>query len=119
MKPNNVGGVSFAEYPPKFKGPPKSRVRFLEYVKGHHIRLKCHATGAVPLNVTWVKNNKPLSRTHRSHLKAKGWVLGFKALTNDDAGTYSCTVQNAYGKIEKTFIVTVVGKIIFLRQISV
>lgn len=100
--------IPLMEYPPKFKGPPKSRVRFLEYVKGHHIRLKCHATGAVPLNVTWVKNNKPLSRTHRSHLKAKGWVLGFKALTNDDAGTYSCTVQNAYGKIEKTFIVTVV-----------
>lgn len=93
------------EYPPKFKVP---RNRILEYVKGQPIRLKCHATGAPPLNVTWAKNGKPLSRTHRSHLKSKGWVLRFEELTNDDAGTYSCIVRNAYGSIDKKFDVKVV-----------
>lgn len=107
----SVGGPSqkplplIDEYPPKFKVP---RNRILEYVKGHPIRLKCHATGAAPLNVTWAKNGKPLSRNHRSHLKSKGWVLSFKELTNDDTGTYSCIVRNAYGSIDKTFDVKVI-----------
>ena len=86
----------------------------MEYVKGLPIRLKCHATGAPPLNVTWLKNGKPLSRADRKHLKSKGWVINIFKLSYNDAGTYTCTVRNAFGSIEKAFVVKVVGEIFSL-----
>lgn len=102
------------DYPPKFKNPSKNLDRFLEFVEGQQIKLKCHAQGARPLNVTWLKNKKPLSKSDRRHLRSKGWVLNFRALTLNDAGTYTCTVSNAFCSIQRTFVVKVVGKIYIL-----
>ncbi|KAL9950469.1 hypothetical protein ACROYT_G042967 [Oculina patagonica] len=107
MRPSKIPLID--DSPPKFKNPFKNRNRFMEYVEGQQIKLKCHAQGAQPLNVTWLKNGKPLSRAGRAHLRSKAWVLNFAALTFNDAGTYTCIVRNAFCSIQRIFDVKVVG----------
>lgn len=96
--------------PPKFRNPSN---RSSEYTRGSPIKLKCHAYGDPPLNVTWVKNGKSLGKANRRHFKSKSWVLHFRRLSLSDTGLFICTVRNAFGSIAKTFDIKVIeeGKV--------
>jgi len=112
LRPSNIPLIDGR--PPKFRNPSN---RSSEYAQGSPIRLKCHAHGEPLLNVTWLKNGKRLGRADRTqHLKSKGWVLNFRELSLTDAGTYTCTVTNAFGSIAKTFAIKVKGRRLVRRE---
>ncbi|XP_068688353.1 fibroblast growth factor receptor 4-like [Montipora foliosa] len=92
--------------PPKFRNPSN---RSSEYTQGSPVRLKCHANGEAPLNITWLKDGSILSRADEKLLKSKGRVLNFHKLSSSQAGSYMCKVTNAFGTIVKTFDIKVVG----------
>ena len=98
-------------HPPKFRNPFN---RSSEYTQGSPIKLKCHAYGEPPLNVTWLKNGKRLGKADRRHLKSKGWVLNFRELSPTDTGFYTCTATNTFGSVVKTFDIKVVGELLYM-----
>lgn len=93
-------------HPPKFRNPSN---RSSEYAHGLPIKLKCRAYEEASLNITWLKNGKRLGRGYRKLLKSRGWVLNFRQLSSNDAGTYTCIVTNPFGSSVKTFVIKVVG----------
>ncbi|XP_068709956.1 fibroblast growth factor receptor-like 1 isoform X2 [Montipora foliosa] len=111
--PTHKGSVRPSSMPPLIVGrPPKFRNpsnRSSEYTQGSPMRLKCHANGEAPLNITWLKDGSILSRADEKLLKSKGRVLNFHKLSSSQAGSYMCIVTNAFGTIVKTFDIKVVG----------
>ena len=59
---------------------------------GASVALEARAAGSAPLRFQWQKNGQPLS-------EQTGPYLNLTDLTTNDAGLYSLTVSNAYGRI--------------------
>jgi len=72
------------------------------------VNIKCSFEGALPANVTWYKDDKPLSEIHRKNgfqFTKQKTILRIKELMLSDGGKYRCVVENVFGKAVKLFTV--------------
>ncbi|CAH1782894.1 unnamed protein product [Owenia fusiformis] len=87
---------------PRFK-KPKKMVTGKAVPQGNSMTLSCAAWGQEPLNITWKKNNKPLSLTRVGGVQIKKFRLTLENVSPEtDIGNYTCIVSNALGKISHT-----------------
>lgn len=84
---------------------------FIAWPARHSYRLKCKASGSKPLKFQWLKDGRPsIHRRLQPRLKTNKWYLKLKDLVPLDSGRYTCVVSNAYGAINHTYTLRVVGK---------
>lgn len=95
---------------PRFTQPAKMRRRVIAHPVGSSIRLKCVASGNPRPDITWLKDNKPLTPQEIGENKKKKWTLNLKNLKPEDSGKYTCRVFNRVGEINATYKVEVIRK---------
>lgn len=95
---------------PRFTQPAKMRRRVIARPVGSSIRLKCVASGNPRPDITWLKDNKPLTPQEIGENKKKKWTLNLKNLKPEDSGKYTCRVFNKVGEINATYKVEVIRK---------
>ncbi|XP_078358886.1 hemicentin-1-like isoform X2 [Oculina patagonica] len=96
---------------PTFSDPSMLKRAFRAWPASHSIRLKCLATGALPLKYTWLKNGEKMPKREMDpYLNTSIWYLKLKDLMPDDSGKYTCIVSNPYGSINHTYTLQVVAK---------
>uniref|UniRef100_U3K650 Fibroblast growth factor receptor-like 1 n=1 Tax=Ficedula albicollis TaxID=59894 RepID=U3K650_FICAL len=95
---------------PRFTQPAKMRRRVIARPVGSSIRLKCVASGNPRPDITWLKDNKPLTAQEIGENKKKKWTLNLKNLKPEDSGKYTCRVFNKVGEINATYKVEVIQR---------
>ncbi|XP_068131609.1 fibroblast growth factor receptor-like 1 [Hyperolius riggenbachi] len=95
---------------PRFTQPAKMRKRVIARPVGSSVRLKCIASGNPRPEITWLKDNKPLSTQEIGENKKKKWTLNLKSLKPEDSGKYTCQVSNRVGQINATYKVEVIQR---------
>ncbi|KAJ7396586.1 Fibroblast growth factor receptor-like 1 [Pitangus sulphuratus] len=95
---------------PRFTQPAKMRRRVIARPVGSSIRLKCVASGNPRPDITWLKDNKPLTPQEIGENKKKKWTLNLKNLKPEDSGKYTCRVFNKVGEINATYKVEVIQR---------
>ncbi|XP_073418163.1 fibroblast growth factor receptor-like 1, partial [Dendrobates tinctorius] len=93
---------------PRFTQPAKMRKRVIARPVGSSVRLKCIASGNPRPEITWLKDNKPLTTQEIGENKKKKWTLNLKNLKPEDSGKYTCQVFNRVGQINATYKVEVI-----------
>ncbi|XP_067885454.1 fibroblast growth factor receptor-like 1a isoform X1 [Heterodontus francisci] len=93
---------------PRFTQPTKMRRRVIARPVGSSIRLKCAASGYPQPDITWLKDNKPLTPQDMGDAKKKKWTLTLKSLRPGDSGKYTCRVFSRAGEINATYKVEVI-----------
>ena len=68
-------------------------------LEGDNLQLICEALSRVGPNITWTKE-KPGNQGNTGVVQ-KGKVLTKTNIKRTDAGTYTCTASNGFGKPEK------------------
>ena len=65
-------------------------------------RFLCKVTGVPRPEVTWYRDNQPLTDSEKYHIKRDGdlAVLFVCDVTPEDAGTYSCHAKNIDGQVQ-------------------
>ncbi|KAG8137719.1 hypothetical protein E2320_004929 [Naja naja] len=66
------------------------RQRVIARPVGSSIRLKCVASGNPRPDISWLKDNKPLTSQEIGENKRKRWTLNLKNLKPEDSGKYTC-----------------------------
>jgi len=96
---------------PRFVDSIRMQQTFIAWPARHTVRLKCKANGSSPLRFQWLKDGDPsIHRRLQPRLKTNMWYLKLKDLVPLDSGQYTCVVSNAYGSINHTYTLRVVGK---------
>ncbi|KAG8591179.1 hypothetical protein GDO81_000076 [Engystomops pustulosus] len=95
---------------PRFTQPAKMRKRVIARPVGSSVRLKCIASGNPRPEITWLKDNKPLTTQEIGENKKKKWTLNLKSLKPEDSGKYTCQVFNRVGQINATYKVEVIQR---------
>ncbi|KAJ6661700.1 hypothetical protein lerEdw1_013222, partial [Lerista edwardsae] len=95
---------------PRFTQPAKMRRRVIARPVGSSIRLKCVASGNPRPDISWLKDNKPLTPQEIGENKRKKWTLNLKNLKPEDSGKYTCRVFNRIGEINATYKVEVIQR---------
>lgn len=95
---------------PRFTQPAKMRKRVIARPVGSSVRLKCIASGNPRPDITWLKDNKPLTSQEIGDNKKKKWTLNLKSLKPEDSGKYTCQVYNRVGQINATYKVEVIQR---------
>uniref|UniRef100_A0ABM5FZS5 Fibroblast growth factor receptor-like 1 isoform X2 n=1 Tax=Pogona vitticeps TaxID=103695 RepID=A0ABM5FZS5_9SAUR len=95
---------------PRFTQPAKMRRRVIARPVGSSVRLKCIASGNPRPDITWLKDNKPLTPQEIGENKRKKWTLNLKNLRPEDSGKYTCRVFNRIGEINATYKVEVIQR---------
>uniref|UniRef100_A0A8C6XBI6 Fibroblast growth factor receptor-like 1 n=1 Tax=Naja naja TaxID=35670 RepID=A0A8C6XBI6_NAJNA len=95
---------------PRFTQPAKMRQRVIARPVGSSIRLKCVASGNPRPDISWLKDNKPLTSQEIGENKRKRWTLNLKNLKPEDSGKYTCRVFNRMGEINATYKVEVIQR---------
>ena len=67
-------------------------------LEGHKLTLTCEATGRPEPNITWIKE-KPGNQGNTVVVQ-EGKVLNITNVKTTDAGNYTCTAYNGFGKPE-------------------
>ncbi|XP_072112732.1 fibroblast growth factor receptor-like 1a isoform X1 [Mobula birostris] len=93
---------------PRFTQPTKMRRRVIARPVGSSIRLKCAASGYPQPDITWLKDNRPLTPQDLGDTKKKKWTLTLKSLRPGDSGKYTCRVYSRAGEINATYKVEVI-----------
>ena len=96
---------------PKFSQPSKMRKKNLVRPLNSSVRLKCAATGYPKPQILWMKNSVTLTEAELGE-EGASWTLKLINLHPSDTGEYTCVVHNRNGRINATYTVEVVGKII-------
>lgn len=93
--------------PPAFK----KELETVEVVKGHAAKLQCEFTGTAPVDVSWLKDKKPLGTTKKQKIVTKDTVscLEIQSFDSADVGDYQCVVSNEVGKITSKSIAKLKG----------
>lgn len=97
------------------EGPP-SFVKFEKFNRlearpsGNMVRLKCPAKGNPQPNITWTKDDKPISRSMGDVKKSGHYGIYLEDLVPKDSGSYTCKLCNTHGCIQFTSRVVVNGK---------
>ncbi|KAL7983976.1 hypothetical protein Chor_004516 [Crotalus horridus] len=86
------------------------RQRVIARPVGSSIRLKCVASGNPRPDISWLKDNKPLTSQEIGENKRKRWTLNLKNLKPEDSGKYTCRVFNRMGEINATYKVEVIQR---------
>ncbi|OCT57560.1 hypothetical protein XELAEV_18003341mg [Xenopus laevis] len=76
----------------------------LSSVPGGQVTLECHASGSLPLQLSWFKDGHPLSTTRFIRIASGGRILRISQVQVSDAGTYRCVASSPAGAAEKSFI---------------
>ena len=72
-------------------------------LEGSNLQLTCEASGRPEPNIAWSKEN-----TGKTGVVQEGKVLTVTNINRTDAGTFTCTAYNGFGKPEnRTVYVTV------------
>ncbi|XP_044304103.1 fibroblast growth factor receptor-like 1 isoform X2 [Varanus komodoensis] len=95
---------------PRFTQPAKMRRRVIARPVGSSVRLKCVASGNPRPDISWLKDNKPLTPQEIGENKRKRWTLNLKNLKPEDSGRYTCRVFNRIGEINATYKVEVIQR---------
>lgn len=96
---------------PRFVDSTRMQQTFIAWPARHTVRLKCKANGSNPLKFQWLKDgDSSIHRRLQPRLKTNMWYLKLKDLVPLDSGKYTCVVSNAYGSINHTYTLRVVGK---------
>ena len=95
---------------PRFVDSIRMQQTFIAWPARHTVRLKCKANGSNPLKFQWLKDgDSSIHRRLQPRLKTNMWYLKLKDLVPLDSGKYTCVVSNAYGSINHTYTLRVVG----------
>ena len=95
--------VFFSLELPHFIAKPSSSVTVKEK---QNITLVCKAGGFPPPVITWYKHGD-LLQEERRHFKKRYLVI--KEIQFEDRGTYTCTAENLFGRVQSSVNVTVKG----------
>lgn len=77
------------------------------------ISLNCRVTGAKPINMTWLKNDKPLGKRSGANgyqFSHDNQILKLAKVLPTDRGYYTCIAENRYGKMSHKMQVDAVEK---------
>ncbi|XP_055852756.1 fibroblast growth factor receptor homolog 1-like isoform X2 [Episyrphus balteatus] len=88
------------EYAPRFK-PKTVLPKYLPKPSGSFIKLNCAVYGVPTPNITWTKNEKPISRS-MGKVVYKKWGIQMEDSIPEDSGNYTCLVCNIHGCTEHT-----------------
>ncbi|XP_055901915.1 fibroblast growth factor receptor homolog 1-like isoform X2 [Eupeodes corollae] len=88
------------EYAPRFK-PRTILPKYLPKPSGSFIKLNCAVYGVPTPNITWTKNEQPISR-NMGKVVYKKWGIQMEDSIPEDSGNYTCLVCNVHGCIEHT-----------------
>ncbi|XP_068104559.1 hemicentin-2 [Hyperolius riggenbachi] len=92
--------------PPVFESGPNVTETH-STVLGSQVTLECHASGSLPMQLTWLKDGKQLSSSRFLRISSGGHVLRISHAQATDAGVYTCVASSPAGNAEKSFILLV------------
>ncbi|KAI4577648.1 hypothetical protein MJT46_003483 [Ovis ammon polii x Ovis aries] len=102
-------GLSVPAVPPTIKtGLPN-----LSITEGAHALLPCTATGSPEPKVTWEKDGQPVSGAEGKFTIQPSGELLVKNSESQDAGTYTCTAENAVGRARRRVHLTILALPVF------
>ena len=79
------------------------------------ITIQCPTSGVPLPTVTWTKDGQEISSVGRYKVKDDGsLVIGETG--EDDNGQYTCTADSVAGKDNKSSMVQVIGKLMFMKN---
>ncbi|KAM8933893.1 hemicentin-2 [Pelodytes ibericus] len=79
----------------------------LSSAPGGQVTLECHASGSLPMQLTWLKDGIQLPPSRFIRVSSGGRFLRISQLQVSDAGTYTCIASSPVGSAEKRFILNV------------
>ena len=86
-------------------------------VKGDKVSLKCDAVGMPEPKIVWKKHGFRIAQNDNSFVELRGNELTFLHVNETDAGWYTCEAGNYLGKVQRSYQLTVHGKIFVLQYI--
>ncbi|XP_061289826.1 hemicentin-2 isoform X2 [Bos javanicus] len=95
--------------------PPaiKTGLPDLSITEGAHALLPCTATGSPEPKVTWEKDGQPVSGAKGKFTIQPSGELLVKNSESQDAGTYTCTAENAVGRARRRVHLTILALPVF------
>lgn len=103
---------------PKFVDSTRMKQKFIAWPARHSVRLKCKANGSTPLKFQWLKDGQAkIQRRLQPRIRTDMWYLKLKDLAPLDSGKYTCLVSNAYGSINHTYTLRIVGELNFFLSL--
>uniref|UniRef100_A0A2K5KA06 Hemicentin-2 n=1 Tax=Colobus angolensis palliatus TaxID=336983 RepID=A0A2K5KA06_COLAP len=85
----------------------------LSTTEGSHAFLPCKARGSPEPNITWDKDGQPVSGAEGKFTVQPSGELLVKNLEGRDAGTYTCTAENAVGRARRRVHLTILALPVF------
>ncbi|CDQ60892.1 unnamed protein product [Oncorhynchus mykiss] len=77
------------------------------------VKFRCAAGGNPRPKMRWLKNSRPFRQEDRMggyKVRHQHWTLIMESVVPSDKGNYTCLVENAYGTINHTYTLDVVGE---------
>ncbi|KAM9722140.1 hemicentin-2 isoform 3-T3 [Dama dama] len=95
--------------------PPaiKTGLPDLSITEGAHALLPCTASGSPEPNITWEKDGQPVSGAEGKFTIQPSGELLVKNSESQDAGTYTCTAENAVGRARRRVHLTILALPVF------
>ncbi|KAB0366601.1 hypothetical protein FD754_010757, partial [Muntiacus muntjak] len=95
--------------------PPaiKTGLPDLSITEGAHALLPCTASGSPKPNITWEKDGQPVSGAEGKFTIQPSGELLVKNSESQDAGTYTCTAENAVGRAHHRVHLTILALPVF------
>nr|DBA21577.1 TPA: hypothetical protein GDO54_018188 [Pyxicephalus adspersus] len=79
----------------------------LSSVPGSQVTLECHASGSLPMQLTWLKDGSQISTSRFLRISSGGRILRISHVQASDAGIYTCVASSPAGSAEKSFTLLV------------
>ncbi|KAH0621546.1 hypothetical protein JD844_022941 [Phrynosoma platyrhinos] len=118
---NEAGKISctthlFVKEPAKFV----KRLNDFNVKKGKQLILECTYTGTPPISVSWKKNGIKISQSEKSHITTTetSAILEISNCKMDDAGLYSCYIENDSGQDNSQATVLILEPPYFVRNVE-
>lgn len=79
--------------------------------KGKQFILECTFTGTAPIGVSWRKNGINVTQSEKCHITTTetSAILEMSSSKQDDAGLYSCHIENESGQDNSQAAVSILG----------
>ena len=106
-------------YIPKFLNALNGDFIHTIVVKGDKVHLKCDAVGMPEPKIVWKKHGFRVAGNDNTFVQLSGNELIFLHVNETDTGWYTCEAGNYLGIIQRSYQLTVHGKISFLFFLAV